>query len=529
MNDTEPIKTETPEEQLKRVRNLLKLDPYNTALQHQRNDLLKELGEQEEPIAIYVNTDVDPKLDPNSPDFDLEEYKKFLAGYDWEQYRETIDNAREKISSAIRNYNSVISSIDWKTVTENIANVTAQADKAYRSISEFIQSGGFETLIQSLAKNLAELSPEELAELQAEIDEEELDKAIEENADQLQLPEFTPTGDKPKKKKGRAITALTQKVQADVETLILQGTATNQLTKIKATKRNTEIDPITGTATITRGDFIVTIPHYDTLTGLKTSTHQLLDAITLALTADPRKNPVVQLPLKDYMELRGLTDVKEARKQVKADLDTLFNVEITFTEKRGKGEPKNWAKMRICDAVGEIKNGVIIFSFGRTFHSLLLNYPLMPYQPEILKINPHKNPNSYYLGRKITELKNMNAGRLSEDTIAVQTLLDSTPELPTYSEVMSGNKNLTDRIIRPFERDLDALEDSFSWEYCHSKGEPLTEQELARFDYETFKNCLVKIHWKNYPDQTERLQARQEKIDKAKASRGRKKKPKADK
>lgn len=527
MNDTEPIKAETPEEQLKRVRNLLKLDPYNTALQHQRNDLLKELGEQEEPIAIYVNTDVDPKLDPNSPDFDLEEYKKFLAGYDWEQYRETIDNTREKISSAIRNYNSVISSIDWKAITENIASVTAQADKAYKSISEFIQSGGLETLIQSLAKNIAELTPEELAELQAEIDEEELDRAIEENKDQLQLPEFTPAEKKPSKKKGKAITALTEKVQAEVETLILQGTATNQLTKIKATKRNTEIDPITGTATITKGDFIVTIPHYDTLTGLKTSTHQLLDAITLALTADPRKNPIVQLPLKDYMELRGLTDVKEARKQVKADLETLYNISI-HCKPNGKSSD-NYIDMRLCDAKGEIKNGVILFSFGSMFHRILMNYPLMPYQTEILKINPHKNPNSYYLGRKITELKNMNAGRLSEDTISVQTLLDSTPELPTYSEVMSKDKALSRRIIEPFERDLNALEDSFSWEYCHSKGEPLTEQELASFDYETFKNCLVKIHWKNYPDQTERLQARQEKIDKAKASRGRKKKPKADK
>jgi hypothetical protein len=44
---------------------------------------------------------------------------------------------------------------------------------------------------------------------------------------------------------------------------IRQGTATNALTKIKpSTKRNTIIDTITGTATITQGNLSITIPDF---------------------------------------------------------------------------------------------------------------------------------------------------------------------------------------------------------------------------------------------------------------------------
>ena len=103
---------------------------------------------------------------------------------------------------------------------------------------------------------------------------------------------------------------------------IRQGTATNALTKVKAnTKRNTIIDPITGTATIKQGNLTITIPDFTKLTGFKTSTYQLLDALTVALTETGAKNPIVALSLDEYMSKRGLKDKKEARKQATDDLE----------------------------------------------------------------------------------------------------------------------------------------------------------------------------------------------------------------
>lgn len=353
-------------------------------------------------------------------------------------------------------------------------------------------------------ERLSQLSPEELAELERELDAEpgepteKLDTVLEEAA-----------------------------IEVLQSGHIRQGTATNTLTKIKSTKRNTKIDPVTHAATIKQGDMVVTIPNWDKLTGLKTSTHQLLDACTTALTNTGWKRPQVAIRLSDYMQLRGLKDEKEARKQVNADLETLFNTRISFKEKRRSGKSaQNYADMRICDYKG-IKNGVIYFSFGSTFFELMKSYTVMPLQPQLFKLNSKRNPNSYYLLRRLMEHKNMNVGKENEDIISVKTLLEACKDgIPSYEEVMAGNKHVTERIIVPFERDMDALEDTLTWEYCHTKGAPLSDAELGQMDYTTFSELLILTHWKDYPDQTARLERKQAKIEEAKAKKKRGRKPK---
>lgn len=311
---------------------------------------------------------------------------------------------------------------------------------------------------------------------------------------------------------------------------IRQGTATNALTKIKpSTKRNTVIDPITGTATITQGNLSITIPDFTELTGFKTSTYQLLDALTVALTETGAKSPVVALSLEEYMEKRGLKDKKESRKQATDDLETLFNATISFKEKRKRGQEQDFHDVRIIDSKG-IRKGIINVSFGTTFYNILLGYPIMPYPAQLWTLNSKRNPNSFYLLRKIAEHKNMNVGKKNEDIIAVKTLLAVAPNLPSYDEVMNTDRALNRRIIEPFERDMDALEDTLTWTYCHSNNTPLTDEELHSMSYDTFISLLIKTDWKQYPDQTARLERKAERLEHAKQSKKRKtsKKKKAD-
>lgn len=297
---------------------------------------------------------------------------------------------------------------------------------------------------------------------------------------------------------------------------IRQGTATNALTKVKAsTKRNTVIDPITGTATIKQGNLTITIPDFTELTGFKTSTYQLLDALTVALTETGAKSPVVALSLEEYMAKRGLKDKKEARKQATDDLETLFNAKISFKEKRKKGQEQDFHDIRIIDSKG-IRKGVINVSFGTAFYNILLGYPIMPYPAQLWTLNSKRNPNSFYLLRKIAEHKNMNVGKKNEDIIAVKTLLAVAPNLPSIEEVVAGNRNIADRIITPFERDMDALSDTLGWSYCHSNGEPLTDAELQGFSYDFFTSLMIKTDWKNYPDQTARLERKAERLEQTK-------------
>lgn len=311
---------------------------------------------------------------------------------------------------------------------------------------------------------------------------------------------------------------------------IRQGTATNALTKIKpSTKRNTIIDTITGTATITQGNLSITIPDFTKLKGFRTSTYQLLDALTVALTETGAKNPVVALSLEEYMKKRGLKDKKETRKQVADDLETLFNAKISFKEKRKKGQEQDFHDIRIIDSKG-IRKGIINVTFGTAFYKILLGYPIMPYPAQLWELNSKRNPNSFYLLRKIAEHKNMNVGKKNEDIIAVKTLLAVAPYLPSYEEVMNTDRAISRRIIEPFERDMDALEDTLTWTYCHSNNTPLTDEELSSMSYDTFISLLIKIDWKQYPDQTARLERKAKRIEQAEQGKKRKtsKKKKAD-
>ena len=309
--------------------------------------------------------------------------------------------------------------------------------------------------------------------------------------------------------------------EAKTFSTIRQGTATNALTKVNSILgRNTVIDQFTGAATVTEGDLTITFPHFENIGGLKTSTHRLLDAITVALTESGAKSPTVSLSLAEYMEKCGLKDRKEARKQAKEDLETLFDARISYKEQDRDGQPGGFADVRICEAKGISRDGIISFKFSDTLYQTLLRSCIMPYPQQLWRLNSKRNPNSYYFLRKIAEYKNMNVGKASEDIISVKTLLAASPAMPTHRSVAAKDRHFSRSIIEPFERDMNALEDTLVWEYCHSKGAPLTDEELQNFNYELFRTLLLKITWKQYPDQTARLErAEQRKAERAAADK----------
>lgn len=311
---------------------------------------------------------------------------------------------------------------------------------------------------------------------------------------------------------------------------IRQGTATNTLAKLKPTKKNTTVDAITGEGTITKGSFTLKVPGYADTKGLKTSAHQLLDALVIELTETGAKSPTVLIPLSKYMEQRGLKNRQTAKEQANSDMKILQPARIEWTEKRGK-KTEHYAFINIADS-GEVKkNGDIVFTFGNSFFDVLKGYAVMAYPKQLFRLNNRLNPNSYYLLRKIAEHKNMNVGKKNEDIISVKTLLAAAPYIPSYAEVEKTDRRIGQRIIEPFERDMDAFNETLQWEYCHSKGEPITDEEAELNDYETFSRLMVHITWRQYPDQTARLERKAERIEAAKEAKKKrdKAKPKTEK
>jgi hypothetical protein len=49
---------------------------------------------------------------------------------------------------------------------------------------------------------------------------------------------------------------------------------------------------------------------------------------------------------------------------------------------------------------------------------------------------------------------------------------------------------------------MNELSDLLRWEYCHSNGTKLTDDELDNFNYHIFYGLLIKIKWHNYPELT---------------------------
>lgn len=283
---------------------------------------------------------------------------------------------------------------------------------------------------------------------------------------------------------------------------MLNGTGINQLTRINTNSRTPEVDEITGLATITEGSFKVFIEQYRDLTGeLRVSTHKLLDLCTIALTrqnhfrGEGAPKNMVTISLDEYMELCGIPATKaskdKTRRKVKEDLETLYSTSIEWSEKSGK-QQKDYLKMRIITAHG-IKNGKILVGFSPEIAGYLTQAYIMQYPMALLKVD-ERSPSSYYIGKKLMQHFSMlsNQRRGTANILSVRALLDSCKDtIPSYEHVMSGDRKVTQKIVKPFEKALDSIEDLVRWEYCNAKGVALTEDQLAKMDYHTFVELYV--------------------------------------
>lgn len=247
------------------------------------------------------------------------------------------------------------------------------------------------------------------------------------------------------------------------------------------------------------GTYTLMIPDYSVTGPLDKSAKQMLDILIIALTQSGLRDPTVIIRKADFMKLRGLKDEKEAKKTARANLKVIGKTQIEWDQKDGQ-EVKHYAFMNIADS-GEVKrNGDIYFTFSQTFiKAALAHSSAKPYMLSLLR---QKREGPFAMGKKINMHKAMNQNKKgkSPDILAVKTLLENAPDIPTYDEVMKKDRHLEQRIIRPFERNLDAFADDFTWEYCHSKGIPLTEEELANMNYFTFEKLFVKINWITWPE-----------------------------
>lgn len=293
--------------------------------------------------------------------------------------------------------------------------------------------------------------------------------------------------------------------------MIRQDATTNQLARVSSKTGITAKEfTTTGIIQTQNGntDLQVIINEYGKV-ALKQSTSKLLRLLTIHFTEKGSQNKTISIPLKEAMQDLGLKDVKTARANIKKDLEALYNVSCEAHKTNRKGE-RDFIKFRILDMQG-IKNGIIHVNLSDAIYTHLRSCELMPYPKELLKIesNSNKNPYAFYLGDKIAELKKYNqydkaTANIKESfIIAVKTLLKVCFDngMPNYETVQSTDRQVEDRIIKPFERDLDACSvNIFDWEYCNPKGVKLSNNQLESTTFKDFEARYIKVAFKDdYP------------------------------
>ncbi len=308
--------------------------------------------------------------------------------------------------------------------------------------------------------------------------------------------------------------------------MMIQTALTNAATKTRATKTNTiahkgvDLDGAFTKYSIKNGDFTINLPKTILPKDLNNNTSKLLDVVFRKLNQIGINNRAFVISKEEFKKLRGIKTEKAWRKKLpslRRDILLLGGSNAEWNAKGKKGK-QSFGTMSLFD-IFLYENKEIKVAFAPTFFTHLLKYGTpMPHNADASNaLNDQKNPYSYHLLKKLEEHKYMNSGKSNEDIISTRALRSAIPMFPTLESVT--DRHITARIIEPFARDMDVLEELgvFSWEFCHKNGIPLTNEELGRDEetgetiddkpnvfncYEIFDKMLVKITWKNYPSKS---------------------------
>ena len=323
----------------------------------------------------------------------------------------------------------------------------------------------------------------------------------------------------------------------------LSAGITTNLSTINTTISQPEIDPVTGNATIKLGNgFVLHIENY-ARTGRewKVSTIKLLRYCTILLAKANHyreKNPSaiqtdVVFTIADYMKLLGKSQTERIRKRVRAqliaDIDTLDNSRIKWTEKRKGRNRADRAFLNtplLGGSSGINKQGNVIVRFSREMAECLVQDAFFTQYPLLLFKTDERNPVILPLGDKLSTHSSIdnNIRRGTANIISVKKLLKALQaQIPSYKTVMKEDRHWERRIKDPLEKGFDGMKDCVRWEYCNSKGLPLSDEQLADTSYANFASLYIHFEMIGAPDQTERLQAKAERAKKRKAKKANKK------
>lgn len=229
----------------------------------------------------------------------------------------------------------------------------------------------------------------------------------------------------------------------------------------------------------------------------------------------------ITITLDDYMGLTGVKDKKEARAVIKDACDRLYHVSY-IVETEGKTYKGRLFSAQVVSSYG----GKFEMKFTPDYLRYCATIRPADFHRGLYRIRGKYNPYSWGLGHKLWSYYIINRGKARANRLSVKSLTEAVPDLPTYEEVISEGKHISQRIIEPFERDMDELKRVgflLSWEYCNGRGTPLTNEQLENMDYSVWIKLYISFTL-NLPSQDSYIENHKKKLAAAKRKTTRKKK-----
>lgn len=282
--------------------------------------------------------------------------------------------------------------------------------------------------------------------------------------------------------------------------LVPQNPATHALAKIDLGEW--ERDAITKSAVI-RFDDDTVIRITNTSRALSPAARMLNDI--MLFFCKKSGSPSITISMRDLAELKGRSTSKaalaELQKETRKQIEELSAVCLKFKDKID-GEWVYVGELRLNGGTHIVARNKLIWNYNPDFYESAIKNAPMDFPRAFWKVDPRTN--QFFFARYIAMNYRLNEGKPNRDKINIRTLIAQSPKLPTYDEVMNGNRNVRDRIIRKTFQDLDALPTLFYTVYT-ADGTQIDDPDYL--DYADFINAYILVDYSDYPEHPERIQA----------------------
>lgn len=267
------------------------------------------------------------------------------------------------------------------------------------------------------------------------------------------------------------------------------------------------VDEYTKQGTITVGDTVFTVRKNDISTGA------LMLLLYLLHKARSTGKASLAIPLREYAEVKKRSTSKQAVQKLKAELSEQMEELAPLgydAFAKISGKVKNTGHVLLNGGTHTIENGEIRWNFNQDLYNQLMIYAPTDTPLELFAADPRTS--TFYFGMYIAQNRRLNEDKPGRAKIPMRTLVEKSPNLPTYAEVMKGNGNIAARIIKKAFTDLDALETLY-YDFYTAAGERVENPDTL--DYQTFINGYILVDYSEYPEHPERVKKGQERRKKA--------------